>query len=294
MTEAQARRVFETQLNSGSLASLPVGGILSAVLQASQGLLSVLPQGSVATPGYAGMPVTQGINTANFLKTPGNPQAVGNLNSNEIQGLLSQLSRSLGQSSATVSPTQGVGQYGVTPQQLEQNGYIKPGTVNAYLKNPSATASVLSASTVWTGKHGINNLSGLLGSPARQTTVQQSVINTNYQSLMNTGTINNATTPAQLAPLMQVAQKFGTTVASAWSRGAAPGDIVNQANALARDGAFALNFVDNKLPVTAQGASVIPGYNNQVNRQSVDQAVKAILGNDKIPVPDYATPGYSG
>lgn len=292
VTEAQAKAIFETQLKSGSLTNLPVGGELNAALQAAAGLTSALPFVSSKLQSVAqltGVPVTSGISTANFLKEPQVTNAVGSLGTNQLQGLLAQTKKSTGQAPTTVSATTGIGSYGVTPEALERNGYLKPGTVKNYLNNPSQLQSVLNSPTVWTGKSGVASLSNFLSSPNTQNNVQTELINTSYSSLLQSGTVNSNTAAASLAPLLQISQKLGTTVAQAWSKGTAPASLIGTANDLAKQGQYALSFVNNKLPIGATGEAAAVGFNNTVNRNSVDQAVKSILNNNKIPLPNYTS-----
>lgn len=54
LTEAQARAIFEQQLNAGSLVGLKPGDVVSAATQAAAGLSSALPQLSQAVAGIAG------------------------------------------------------------------------------------------------------------------------------------------------------------------------------------------------------------------------------------------------
>jgi hypothetical protein len=93
--------------------------------------------------------------------------------------------------------------------------------------------------------------------------------------------------------LLQVANKFGAGSAIAWSKSSAPASIVGEANKLAKQGEFAMSFVGTKLPIGATGEAKAVGYNNTVNRSSVDQAVKSILGNNKIPTPNYSTQSFT-
>lgn len=295
-TEAQARAIFLQQQQTGSLANLPLGGSLTALSQALSGLPSALALVSnVPTSGVAaslakltGVPVTNGINTANFLKTSPVAQGIGSLNINQVQGLIAQTAAGVNQSTTTVSATTGVGKFGISPQQLEQQGYLKPGTSANFLQNPSQITAVLSSPTVWTGKNNVNNLAGFTGNLDKQSTVQQNIMQSSFQSLTQAGALPVGLPSKEVGTLLQVASKLGVNNAIAWSKGASPASIVSQANQLAKQGSFALDFVGSKLPIAATGEARAVGYQNTVNRSSVDQAVKSILNNNKIPTPNYS------
>lgn len=295
VSEAQARSIFEKQFATGSLTNLPVGGELNASIQAAAGLTSALPFAKTAqslTPQLTGVPMQSAMSTANFLKQPLVTESVGNLNSSQLQGMLAQLKKSTNQPATTVSATTGIGSYGISPQALEQNGYLKPGTVKNYLSNPNQLESVLKSPTVWTGKGGATNLTSFVSNPNIQNNVQTQVLNSSFNSLLQNGTVTSGTSAATLAPLLQISQKLGPGVADAWAKGSAPASVIGQANDLAKQGQYALNFVNTKLPVGATGEVAARGFNNTVNRSSVDQAVKQIINNNKIPSPSYNTGSF--
>ena len=300
-SEAQARQIFNTQFSTGSLTNLSVGSDLSAATQAAGGLssaLALVPKNSTsgltsAVSKLTAFPVANGINTANFLKTSQPSTGIGALDTTQVQGLLAQTAAGLNQSASTVSATTGIGKFGISPQQLEQQGYLKPGVSSAYLDNPAQLSSVLNSPSVWTGKDGISNLTSFAGNTDKQTNIFQGLMQSNYTSLSQAGAITSNLPVKEIAPLLQVANKFGAGSAVAWSKSNAPASIVNEANKLAKQGEFAMSFVGTKLPIGATGEAKAVGYNNTVNRSSVDQAVKSILGNDKIPIPSYSTQSFT-
>lgn len=300
-SEAQARQIFNTQFSTGSLTNLSVGSTLSALTQAAGGLssaLALIPKNSTsgltsALSKLTALPVANGINTANFLKTSQPSTGVGALNTTQVQGLLAQTAAGLNQSASTVSATTGLGKFGISPQQLEQQGYLKPGISATYLTDPAQLSSVLNSPSVWTGKDGIGNLTSFAGNTDKQTNIFQGLMQSNYTSLSQAGAITSNLPVKEIAPLLQVANKFGAGSAIAWSKSSAPASIVSEANKLAKQGEFAMSFVGTKLPIGATGEAKAVGYNNTVNRSSVDQAVKSILGNDKIPNPSYSTQSFT-
>jgi len=301
-SEAQARQIFNTQFSTGSLTNLSVGSTLSALTQAAGGLssaLALIPKNSTSgltstISKLTALPVANGINTANFLKTSQPSTGIGALDTTQVQGLLAQTAAGLNQSASTVSATTGLGKFGISPQQLEQQGYLKPGITDAYLSSdPAQLSSVLNSPSVWTGKDGISNLTSFAGNTNKQTNIFQGLMQSNYTSLSQAGAITSNLPVKEIAPLLQVANKFGAGSAIAWSKSSAPASIVGEANKLAKQGEFAMSFVGTKLPIGATGEAKAVGYNNTVNRSSVDQAVKSILGNNKIPTPNYSTQSFT-
>ena len=297
VTEAQAREVFTKQLSTGSLTNLSVGSSLTALTQAASGLTSALASvtrgdisGITSTLGkLVGVPINNGIKVSDFLKTSSPNQGIGPLSVTQVQGLVAQTAAAVNQPATTVSSTNGIGKFGISPNQLEQQGYLKPGTVSNFLSNPAQLASVLSSPTVWTGKSGVKNLASFTGDVGKQTQVQQQLMQSSFQSLTQSGSITNQLPVKEVGALLQVASKFGTSAAMSWSKGAAPADIASLANQVAKQGQYALSFVGDKLPTTAKGEAVATGFKNTVNRAPVDQAVKSILANNKIPTPSYTT-----
>jgi hypothetical protein len=360
-TEAQARAVFETQLNTGSLAGLKPGQTLNAASQLAGGLLTAASQLNASqlasgitsglssvtnkitgglsgatnglTSGIAsginsavgavskltGVPIKSPMNVADFVKVGvGSVKEIGALSSTQVQGLLGQAAASTGQAVNAYSLDKGIGQFGINPAQLEQTGYLKPGTLAQYTKDAQVTQAdideaqrvnasggsttpeliasnrkikdVLNVGTVWTGKGGISNLTSLVGDATKQLSVQSNIMETGYKSLEKAGVIGTNTAKDAIGGLVQSAGKVGAALTAAWSKGTAPADAVNAINNLAKQGLTAINFTDFKLPAGASGEQVATGVTNTVNRKVLNQSVVAFIGDAKVPVIDYGQP----
>ena len=296
--ESQARAIFEQQLDTGSLTNLAPGQILDAARQASNGLLSALSQvrPSKSQPldqafnRLSTIPVTQPLNTAGFLKTPIDTLSIGNLNADAVKGLLAQTQSTANQTFATIS-SKGVGGYAIPPQQLEQAGLLKPGTVDRYLKGGANVAQVLASPTVWTGKNGINGLESFLSQPVQQARVLESALASNYNTMSKLGVITSQQSPQAVAALLGSSAQVGVKAVTEWSKGQAPASLINQINSAARASEYAVNFVQDKIvgKISGKGGGsvVARGFDKTVNRASLDQAVASILGSSKIPPPNY-------
>ncbi len=265
-----------------SVAELTAGesdGLIGAVLT-TLGVLS-------------GLPVLGGITASSLLSQIPAQLSVGSLGLGEVTGLLSQLSTDVGQAFSAISLDKGIGQFGFSASQLESAGFLKPGTVQAFLQDPSRLESVLSSPSVWTGQANVTNLSALLGDPRLQTITQNEIMVKALDGLRATGIVTGNEAPRDLGALVQTAAKFGVNEAVAWVAGKAPPDLVNDINQIAKNAQYAVNFVNEKATELAAGGVQLGGFTNTVNRSALDQAVTQIIGNNKVPPPNYGSGLYS-
>jgi hypothetical protein len=228
-TFAQAQSVFTQQVSTGGLTGIPVGGLVNAVTQATGGLSSALAQlGAQATaltqqvgdfinlPTKIGGLVPNAITVSDFVNTKINAQNIGTIASTQVQGLVAQTAASVNQAADAITNVKGLGQFGLNADQLQLSGLIKPGLADQINLNPAKFTEILSSPTSWTGKLGVTNIDSLLSSSNLQTTVQQGLMNTNFDQLKQLGTITGLESSAQLGPLLNVATKFGSGTATAW------------------------------------------------------------------------------
>jgi hypothetical protein len=73
---------------------------------------------------------------------------------------------------------------------------------------------------------------------------------------------------------------------AAWVEGTATPELAAQIQITARQGQYAIDFVDTYSPVLNVAAE-LGAFDNTVFRDEVDQAVSDIIGNDKIPNIEY-------
>jgi hypothetical protein len=369
-TFAQAQAVFSQQTSTGGLTGLPVGGLVNAVTQSAGGLSSALAQlgpqaigltkqigNYINLPNLTGLPVPNAITVSNFVDTRTTAQSIGTIGSIQIQGLVAQTAASVNQATDVITNTKGLGQFGLSADQLQLSGLIKPGLAEQINLDPSKLTSILSSPTSWTGKLGATDITSVLGSGSLQTAVQQGLMSTNFDQLKQLGTITGLESATQLGPLVNVATKFSAGTATEWLSSATgasgitsaitsglggnisgliSGGGIGGASSLLSGGAGSLlsggagsllsggagsllsgglssvpglSSVINGFAQSAQFAQVFSfassflggGGNpleagtviptaaaNTVNRQTVNQAVLAIIGNSKIPVPDFS------
>lgn len=217
--------------------------------------------------------------------------SVGSIEPDQVTGMLAQASREVPQESFEISNEYGVGKYGFSAEQLEAAGYLKPGTVEFYLSDGTATTTeILSSPSVWTGQAGVTSAAALLVDPNLQDAVQSDLYQTSLQNLRSAGIVTGQEDPAKLAGLVQAGSKYGATTVKSWVNGTidnAP--LVDNINKLVRGGQYAVNLANQKISEAIKGYSTVPlGSTNTVNRTSIDNAVSDIIGNAKVPTPSFS------
>jgi hypothetical protein len=225
--------------------------------------------------------------------------SVGSIEPDQVTGMLAQASRDVPQESFEISNEYGVGKYGFSAEQLEQAGYLKPGTVEFYLSDGTATTTdILSSPSVWTGQAGVTSAAALLVDPNLQDAVQADLYQSSLQSLRSAGIVTGQEQPAKLAGLVQAGSKYGSDTVKSWVNGTiqdAP--LVDNINKLVRGGQFAVDLANQKVSEAIKGYSTVPlGSTNTVNRSLIDGAVSDIIGNAKVPTPGFSneTSLYAG
>jgi hypothetical protein len=208
-TQSQADYIFYSQIAAGSLVNYSAGQtLISAETRLAKfgysrldrtiagtdinTVLAIIAGSPViaATPPLNNVPLTSPITAADVALVQPPPKPVGPLTQSQTTALIAQIAKLVNQDSNTVSTTKGVGTYGLTPSNLEEAGYLKPGTSNYPDFN-----CVVGTPSVWTGKDGITSLAGILGDTGLQTQIQAAVMQNSYDALVAGGTIQ--TTPTQ-------------------------------------------------------------------------------------------------
>jgi hypothetical protein len=203
-------------------------------------------------PSLVNTPLTNPITQANIASIAGTgftAPAIGSLTSDQTLALMAQVANTVDQAADVITDETGVGQYGLSCQQLEMAGYVKPGTWQQFLQNTSNTLTeVLVAPGIWTGLNGIYSLDDSLNSITAQNDAQARLMRDGYNSLQAAGVI---TTPAaqsvsavvgrlytgedqafttaiatltnsvngQVAQLVTNAGRYGTRLTSEWASG---------------------------------------------------------------------------
>lgn len=234
-----------------------------------------------------GTPAADGISTADFAKTASALAPMANLNTTDVRATVAAVGKATGQDFTQITNSVGAGKYGFDATQLETAGLVKPGTASKYLsQGASELTDVLKSPAVWTGKGGINNLDSLLSNPAAQNLTQQELMSKGLSTAKSLGLPVDELNPKDLSG---VAANFGKSTAEGadWIRGKLPADKQADFDKRFADAKFAVGTAEQKLnePVKKE---VPPGEaTDTTNRQTVDAAATRVVGNDKVPTPNY-------
>jgi hypothetical protein len=182
--------------------------------------------------------------------------------------------------------TRGIGIYGQTPAGLILTGYLKPGTINL-ITAPELTLTVLNNPAVWTGNQGVTSLLEYLNEPILQNLAQIKIMEGAYQGLINAGVIVGNESARYQATFLQPATRYGVDSIVSWIQGIVSNTLVSKIVQSARQGQYAIDFVDSFESLLNSGVN-LPGFSNTVDRQELDQAVVDIIGNQKVAAIDYA------
>jgi hypothetical protein len=167
----------------------------------------------------------------------------------------------------------------ITPEQVARNGKL-----NSFL-----------TPAVFTGKDGIKSTSDILSNPVKQDQIQQQLMSQGVNQLSAVGIPVDSLSAQGLAGVATNAAKSVAGTEALLKNLPAPPSVPAEFSAAfntnIRDGAFAANFSESKVP-SAFKAEVVPVPAEQtVQRPTVDAASTRVIGNDKVPTPEYtATP----
>ena len=181
--------------------------------------------------------------------------------------------------------TRGIGIYGQTPTGLVLTGYLKPGTLSL-ITAPSLTLTVLNTPAVWTGQNGIESLLDYLNDPILQNLAQIDIMTGAFQGLLDVGILTGGESARYQATFLQPSTRYGVNAVVSWVNDTASTELTNNILLVARQAQYAIDFVDTYASVLNAGID-IPGFENTVERQDLDQAVVDIIDNPKVPSIDY-------
>lgn len=291
---------------SGALTSIPgaagAGNPLAtaAVIQGSTAV-SVI---QTINKTIGGFPITSPINTADFSKVASGVGggsavgAIGPMGIPEVNGVLAQAKNLTGQSSGTISNSKGVGSFGFNVKQLETAGYVKPGTSALMASAGSLLSNVVKSPAAWTGKDGIKSVTDLLGNPGKQSLIQQDLMTKGVAGLGAVGVpVQNLSSQGIAGMSLNAAKSLPN--AEAFAKGLPiPGDATGATQAAfssaVRDGAFAVNLVNTKIPTAFKQQDIPVPKTDTVNRATLDAASTRVVGDPKIPTPSYTAKASTG
>ena len=118
------------------------------------------------------------------------------------------------------------------------------------------------------------------------------------KALQKKGILGKGETAQQLGTMLQTAVRFGPDAAVQWAIGQASGKVIGKINQLAKNAQQAIDKATGGLLggrftggifsiVNLQVAAA--GVVNTVNRRSVDSALQGVIGDPKVPTPEYGS-----
>ena len=274
--------------------------VSAAVIQGSTAVSSIQTINKTIT----GFAVTNPINTADFTKVAsgvtgaGAVSAIGPMSVPEVNGVLAQAKNLVGQASSAISNTKGLGSFGFDLKQLETAGYVKPGVAALAAQGASLFATVAKSPAAWTGKDGIKSATDLLGNAGKQSQIQQDLMTKGVAGLGAVGIpVQNLSSQGIAGMALNAAKNLPD--AEAFAKGLPiPGDATGAIQAAfssaVRDGAFAVNLVNTKIPTAFKEQDIPVPKSDTVNRATLDAASTRVVGDDKIPVPSYTANANTG
>ena len=285
---------------SGAISSTIAGAVNAgaalvnaAVIQGSTAVSAIQTINQTIT----GFPVTNPINTAEFTKVAssitgsGALSGIGPLSVPEVNGVLAQAKNLVGQASGAISNDKGLGSFGFDIKQLETAGFVKPGVAALAALSASSFADVVKSPAVWTGKDGIKSATDLLGNAGKQSQIQQDLMTKGIAGLGAVGVpVQNLSSQGIAGMALNAAKSLPNTEAFAKGLpipGDATGAIQASFSSAVRDGAFAVNLVNTKIPTEFKQQEIPVPKTDTVNRVTLDAASNRVVGNDKVPVPSY-------
>jgi hypothetical protein len=291
-------RLTNALLPAGASRGNPL--VSAAVIQGSTAVSSIQTINKTIT----NFPITNPINTANFTKVAssitgaGAVSGIGPMSVPEVNGVLAQAKNLVGQSPTAISNTKGLGSFGFDLKQLETAGYVKPGVSALAAQGASLFSSVAKSPAAWTGKDGIKSATDLLGNAGKQSQIQQDLMTKGVAGLGAVGVpVQNLSSQGIAGMALNAAKSLPD--AEAFAKGLPiPGDATGATQAAfssaVRDGAFAVNLVNTKIPTAFKQQDIPVPKSDTVNRATLNAASTRVVGDDKIPVPSYTAKANTG
>lgn len=272
--------------------------VSAAIVQGSTAVSSVQKINST----ISNFSVTNPINTASFSKVAsGNASAVngiGPMSAPEVNGVLAQAKNLVGQAANSISNNKGLGSFGLGLGQLEKAGYVKPGTRALAEQGGSLFAKVVKSPAIWTGKDGVKTAADLTNNEGKQSKIQQDLMTKGVAELGAVGVpVQNLSSQGIAGMSLNAAKSL--PAAEAFAKGLPiPGDSTGSIQAAfssaVRDGAFAVNLVNTKIPTAFKQQDIPVPKSDTVNRATLDAASNRVVGDNKIPTPSYSASASTG
>jgi hypothetical protein len=236
----------------------------------------------------AGTALTDPVNIADFAKQTPALTAIAPMTQGETTSVLAQSKKLTGQAADVLTNEKGLGSYGLDASQLEQAGVLKPGMSKAVTSGLSSLKDLLKSPAAFTGKDGIKSADDLLKNAPKQDLIQQDLMKQGLDTLKAQGippaalsgsgaagaALNSAKNPEQAANFLKGVPVVGAGLAAAFATNT-------------RDGAFAATLAKDKIPAPFKAETTPAPAGDTVDRATVNAASDRVVGNPKVPVPNY-------
>lgn len=267
----------------------PAVSSISGVITGAAGQLNSIATQAIGTINkvITGTPVTSPIDVANFAKQIPALTSIEGMKQPEVTAVLAQAKNLVAQGSTVLSDTKGVGEFGLSVSQLEKAGVLKPGMAALADKFSASLSSILKSPAAYTGKDGIKDVSSLLASVPKQTEIQQTLMAQGLNDLKAAGIPIDKLSAQGVAGVALSAAKSVPNTENLLKNLPVPAAAKAEFDAAVRDGAYAVNLSQTKVPDAFKAVDTPVPATDTTNRATVDAATTRVLGNDKIPEPNY-------
>lgn len=267
----------------------PAVSSISGAITGAAGQLNSIATQAIGTINkvITGTPVTSPIDVANFAKQIPALTSIEGMKQPEVTAVLAQAKNLVAQGPAVLSDTKGVGEFGLNVSQLEKAGVLKPGMAALAEKFGASISSILKSPAAYTGKDGIKDVSSLLASVPKQTEIQQTLMAQGLNDLKAAGIPIDKLSAQGVAGVALSAAKSVPNTENLLKNLPVPAAAKAEFDAAVRDGAYAVNLSQTKVPDVFKAVDTPVPATDTTNRATVDAATTRVLGNDKIPEPNY-------
>ena len=280
---AQNQLVSIAESAKQSLAAGNTGNLQSRITNGG----TILQQTSAKIGGLFGVPVTNGIDVANFAKTATAVMPMSGLSATDVRATMASVGAATGQNFDQITNAVGVGKFGFNAPQLETAGLLKPGTASTFLNQGSNDlTSVLKSPAVWTGAGGITGLDSFLSNPAAQNLTQQNLMSSGLATASSLGVPLNGLNAKELGGISSVFAKDSAAGAD-WIKGQLPPDKQADFDTKFKEAQFAVGTAEQKLNDAVLQQAPPGEATDTVDRTTVDAAATRVVGNNKVPNTNY-------
>jgi hypothetical protein len=199
-----------------------------------------------------------------------------------VTAVLAQAKNLVAQGPAVLSNTKGVGEFGLSVSQLEKAGVLKPGMAALADKFSASLSAVLKSPAAYTGKDGIKDVSSLLASVPKQTEIQQTLMAQGLNDLKAIGIPIDKLSAQGVAGVALSAAKSVPNTENLLKNLPVPDAVKAEFDTAVRDGAYAVNLSQTKVPDVFKAVDTPVPAADTVNRTTVDAATTRVLGMTKF------------